>query len=363
MKHLNNSLPGMFGLFLILTCLLAIVNPAVAQSEDKSLSETLSSLSEDVAEGYLAPIGSAFGTNLNAGWFHRAPEATKLSFDLEIGVVAMGSMFPDDATSFSKAGNFQFSQTEADQILQNSNITPGNPVYNTLLNELTSNSYSIDVSGATIIGKEDDYMQIVFPGQTIQGTTLGTDTVTIPIAGFKGLADVGFLPLIAPQISIGTVYGTQATFRFLPTVEDADLGEVSYFGFGIQHNPGIWLSNPLPVDVAASFFTQTLKIGDLFKTTSTSFGVNASYTLGAAGFDITPYAGFMFESSNMAVTFDQIVETPTGPINQKIEFDLEGESKTRLTLGLSIRLMLINLNADYNIGAYNSFSAGLTFRI
>jgi len=229
---------------------------------------------------------------------------------------------------------------------------------------LTSSPSSVDISGATIIGAEDDFISVHFKGGRVAGYTLVDTTVVLPIAGFKDLADLGTLPLAAPQISVGTVFGTQLTFRFLPSIAiNDDLGELKYFGFGIQHNPGIWLANPLPVDVSASFFTQSIDIGTLFNATSTAFGVNASYELGFAALNLTPYAGFMFESSNMEVKYKYIVQTPAGPSEQDIKFELEGENKTRLTLGLSIRLLLININADYNIGKYNSISAGLTFRI
>ncbi len=360
MKHLNNSLPGMFGLFLILTCLLAFVNPVAAQGEDKSLTETLSTLSQDAAKGYLLPIASAFGTDLNAGWFHRAPEATKFSFDLEIGFVAMGSFFPDDATHFEVDGSFKFSDAEARQLLTNAGI----PINQPAIDQLTQQSSNVSISGATIIGSSVDSIMIALSSNNaaLNPLLLG-QAVKLPFGGFGDLADVNIMPLFAPQISIGTVFGTQATFRYLPTVKiNDDLGDFSYFGFGFQHNPGIWLNDPLPVDVAASFFTQALKIGDLFNTTTTAFGVNASYELGLGAINLTPYAGFMFESSTMEVTY-KMADPFGNPTNEEIKFELEGESKTRLTLGLSIRLLLINLNADYNIGAYNSFSAGLTFRI
>ena len=77
----------------------------------------------------------------------------------------------------------------------------------------------------------------------------------------------------------------------------------------------------------------------------------------------TPYAGFMLESSTMEVTYDYIVQSPSGPLTQSVKFEIDGENSSRLTLGVSIRLLFININADYNIGSYNNFSAGLNFAI
>jgi hypothetical protein len=51
------------------------------------------------------------------------------------------------------------------------------------------------------------------------------------------LEDLPALPLFAPQLTVGTIYGTQASFRFVPTYDVTDLGDFKYFGFGLQHNP------------------------------------------------------------------------------------------------------------------------------
>jgi len=189
-----------------------------------------------------------------------------------------------------------------------------------------------------------------------------SDSEELNVGGFLEQAE--FIPLMAPQLSIGTIFGTVATFRYLPTITlNDDLGEFSYFGFGLQHNPAAWLPLEMPVDVSAGLFTQNLKIGDMFKTSAVAFGINASKQFGYEALNVTPYAGFMIESSTMQVSYDFVVDTPTGPNPQKINFDIDGENVTRFTMGLSIRLLIINLNADYNIGQYNNFSLGINLAI
>jgi len=351
--------------------------PVAAQNsktdpEDPSLTQTLQNLSQDAARSYLNPISSAYGANLNAGWFHRAPKAKKFGFDLELGLVAMGSFFDQGSKSFASSGRFRFRKEEAAQLTENLNLTP--EVQQALINEIISNDYTVSISGPTIIGSSTDSIQIAFSGQDIRfpnpnnphqdtTVTINPNTVILPVTGFKDLADIKFLPLLAPQFSIGTLFGTQATFRYLPTTRiNNDLGDFSYFGFGIQHNPGVWLPIPLPFDIAMMYATQRLKIGSLFETTTNAFGLNISKELGVTGLNVTPYAGFMLESSEMCVTYDLVLDSPTGPITQKIDFKMEGENKTRATIGLSIRLLLININADYNFGKYNSASMGLNLR-
>jgi len=161
-------------------------------------------------------------------------------------------------------------------------------------------------------------------------------------------------------LSVGTVYGTSAALRYLPKLKLGDL-DFEYTGFGVMHNPGIWFPNPLPVDLAVGFFTQSMDVGGVFAASSTSFGVYASRSFGFSLLNITPYAGFGFEKSDVEVTYTQTIsglpEYP--PYSEEISFKLEGANKTRITIGASLKLLAININADYNISEYNTASLGV----
>ncbi len=351
----------------------ALISSALAQNEAPTLEQTLQSLSQSAAQSYLDPISSAYGSDLNAGWFHRAPKPKKFGFDLEVGFVGMGTFFDDSNKDFSTSGSFRFRRDQAKAMTDNLNLDTD--IQNALINEIISNDYNVDISGATVIGDTVNFITVNFTGQDISFTdpntgqdttlTVGESQTVLPIAGFNKLANIKALPLMAPQFSIGTIFGTQATFRYLPKTRlDDDLGDFTYFGFGIQHNPAAWLPVSLPVDIAASFYTQNLKIGDLFETTATAYGINVSKEIGWAGLNITPYGGYMLESSKMHVTYEMQYDMPDGNIGTiPIDFEMTGENTNRITAGLSVRFLLININADYNWGKYNSVSAGITIRI
>lgn len=355
---------------LVLSLVLFVSTSLFAQ-EERSLEETLQALSQDAAKSYLAPIASGYGANLNAGWFHKAPQPEKFGFDLEIGLVGMAAQFPKSADHFSTSGEFWFSETEARTILErasaNFNSLPTN-VQNDLIQSLTQQPLIVKMEGATVVGSKKDKITISYGDFTVEDPngindiTVAADEQELGIGGY--LEDYKVLPLAAPQLTFGTIFGTAATIRYLPNVKlNGDLGEFSYFGFGLQHNPAAWLPIEMPLDVSAGFFTQNLKIGSLFKSSAVAFGLNASKQFGLDALNITPYAGFMLESSKLQVTYDFIVESPAGQSIHKIDFELEGKNSTRLTLGLSIRFLIININADYNIGQYNNFSAGINFAI
>lgn len=331
-----------------------------------TLDQTLQSLSGEAAESYVNPIVSAFGTNLNGGWFHWAPEDKIFGFDVEFGLVFMASMFPNDDKDFSATGSFQFTADQADDILSNSNIQSGDIGYDELIAAITAQEMIIDIHGATIIGDEDDHVMLEFPTQTlavdVNGIPMSFDLQGYSVdSGVGGLLDgVDMLPLAAPQLSIGTVYGTKAAFRYMPTYKIPDIGDFDYFGFGIQHNPKAWLKAPIPFDICASFFTQSMTLGDYVEANATAYGVNVSKTLGLSFLSVTPYAGFMLESSNMKFKYTYEIGNvngiPAEPLD--VKFDIDGKNKSRITLGTTFRLGVFNINADYNIGKYNSFTAG-----
>ena len=217
-----------------------------------------------------------------------------------------------------------------------------------------------------------DSVAIAFAAKTFNNVP-GAGTVTVPgqkivlpVTGYLG--ELKALPLAAPQLTLGTFVGSQFTFRYLPSTNTQNLGKASYFGWGIQHNPAIWLGpvDVLPVDFSLSFFTQKLKVGTTFETKATAFGVNVSKRLGWGFLNLTPYAGFMFEKSTMSFSYTYIGPVPGSnglAVSTPVTFDLESANKSRLVLGLSFKVLIVNINADYNIGKYNSATAGVMFII
>ncbi len=356
---------------LLLTICALLVGSAASYSQ--SLDSTLQKMAGSAVQGYVGPIVSGFGADLNGGWFHKAPSAKMFGFDLELGAVAMGTVFSDANKTIPAGigGDFRFDAAQSHEIathIQNYNsVFVSDAQRKAIDNQIANTTFQVTLSGPTIIGPKTDTVKVNFPSQTI--TVNGTQYLVpadIINTGVTGLLDnVTIIPLAAPQLSIGTFVGTQFTFRYLPSVKiNSDIGEFKYFGFGIQHNPGVWFPNPLPVDFSVSFFTQTLDVGTIFTTKATAYGINVSKRFGPGALNITPYAGFMLESSEMTFDYTATLSTPNGGTQQiHVNLPLKGDNKSRLTLGLSLKLLFLNINADYNIATYNSFTGGVMFII
>ncbi|NOR21569.1 MAG: hypothetical protein GQ476_02570, partial [Candidatus Aminicenantes bacterium] len=301
----------MFTLAMFLFAVASTTTVHAAQEEEGEIEQSLKQLTEKAANGYFEPVVTPIGIDLNGGWFHKVPPAKMFGLDLELGVVGMVTFLPEDVDrTFSVTDeNFKFSLSQADLL---TSFVFSDPLYAGLpadvqsaiqqevINQITGQEFTIGISGATIVGLETDTIKINFSEATFDVDVAGyTGQVTVPTQqldlGFGGLsflADMSSVPLAAPQLSIGTVLGTRATIRYVPTIDlstipgaslflDEDFGKISYFGFGLQHNPGVFLPTPLPLDFAVAFYTQTFKIGEeFFKAKTTSWGLNVSKQLG-----------------------------------------------------------------------------------
>ena len=346
--------------FLIIGVLLIIAMGLFA-AEDKTLDETLQNFPGDILKEYTRPFVDGFGTNLNSGWFNSAPEDKIFGVNFQLSLVMMGTGFDDADKSFSENVTFNLTDAMID------NLTGAGTLTTAQKTALKQQGVTAKASGPTIIGSKDESVviqidQLVFPdGTIIPLTSSYKDT----LEGVTGLFDdVSVLPLVAPQLTLGTVYGTQVSLRYVPKFEITDVGDFSYFGFGVQHNPKMFLSvmEVVPVDFALSYYGQKMEIGDFVEASTWAFGVNASKQFGLRFFNITPYAGLMAEGSEVNFAYDYVLNETTKE-KLSVDVDIEGENTFRFTLGSSVRLGVFNIGADYNFASIPSFAArfGLAF--
>jgi len=160
------------------------------------------------------------------------------------------------------------------------------------------------------------------------------------------------LPLAVPQVSVGSILGTQATVRFVNAKIDDNIGEVKLFGFGAQHSLSQYFKN-FPLDLAAGFLIQKFEVGDIVEANTKYFGLQGSLSRSL----LTLYGGAGVESATLDIAYDY--ESGTG--TQRIAFDLEADNSVRFTAGVALNLLVLKLHADYNFGSQNVIAAGLGF--
>ena len=355
--------------FLLIIAFTISLTITITKVNAQSLEETLSNLSSTAGKSYVAPVISAFGSNLNSGWVSKLPEATKLALHIDFKIIGMGSFFSDENKTFNTNGDFYFSSSQIDQILSNSDITSssiGQQNYTNLKNEILATQFNVGFSGPTIIGSEDEHLKITFPGRTITSgqQTYTVDTYELEVEEVKGfLKDLKILPTAAVQLTVGTVAGTNVAIRYFPDVDLKDMGKFTFWGLGAIHNPGVWLKHPLPLDLGVGYFYQKMKVGDIFESSASQFGVYAGKTFGGI-IAFSPFVGLVVESSKTTVKYDyQSNQTVSGVQvpKAKLEFELEGENSSGVILGFNLKLAVVNINADYKIAKTKTASAGVSF--
>ena len=118
-----------------------------------------------------------------------------------------------------------------------------------------------------------------------------------------------------------------------------------------------------PVDITAMFAMQQLKVGDILESKHTAFNVHVSKKIPLLITSITPYIGVGFESSSLDVDYT-IEGTGNSLIDgTPVKFSLDGDNGFRARAGLSIRLLIFKIYADYALGDYKAYSAGFMLSI
>ena len=305
-----------FASFVLLICCAA---PLAAQ-----INNQLSAYTGANATGYLQPLATAFGADLNSGIF-RTASIPKMGPKIRLEFQVMGVFFGDDDRTFRAVTERGFTPvTYAD--------------------------------APTVVGSEE---ALIVEGDG--GTAFA----------FPGGLNLNSFALAAPQLRVGGVFGTEVILRYFAIKvagsEDSessssDLGKISFFGIGLKHSVSQYLSPGFPVDLSAGFFWQSLAIGenkqgdDLISSDALSIGVQASKKLGTF---FEPYTGLSYDSHTMDVSYESEATGST----TTVDISFETETTLHLTLGFMLEFPVVKGFAEYNIASQSSFAFGLGFGI
>ena len=280
-----------------------------------TIEDRLSKFVGENGKNYFKPFVTAFGTNLNTGWFQTA-KVTK-PFHFGFNVSSMVAFVPDD--------DMKFFATNPDTLLYEGE----------------------EVETATIFGDNGGYFE---PKVT------GIDTLILP----KGI-DLNKVPFVIPQVFFGLPGGFEITGRFLPPIElSKDIGEISFWGLGLKYQISKLI--PLcPVAISLQGTYQQFKLEDVI--TANSMFFNAQVSRGLIVLPITLYGGVGYESTELTAEYEYTYQTLNNSVTESVELNIEGDNEFRVTAGLKFRLLLIDICADYSIGKYPVARVGLGFSL
>jgi hypothetical protein len=273
-----------------------------------SLEDAIRQYNSQAVQGYVQPVADLFGANMHSGYFQTA-QIPSSGFHMSLDFVAMAAMVSDEQKMYD---------------------APAPPGF-----------APATFQTATIFGEK---------GSMISHATLPSLTYK----GSDGVFNTKVFPLAVPQLTLGNVYGTQAIVRFvtIPKLGDDEVPNVTLWGVGARHSISQYIPNS-PVDIAAGFFYNNFKAGDLIKFDGLSFGAQASKSFSV----LTLYTGLAWEKSTMNLSYAST--DPTAPA--LVDITLDGANKFRFTGGLCLSLGFLKLFADANLGSVTCFSGGIGF--
>ena len=310
-------------LLLLVPALFVIVAPTTAQN----LEDLLIQVGQPYAEAYTEPMIHGIGADQNSALFHTA-RIPGSSLTFSIGVKVMGTYLNESDQSFRKV----IPDVELNDYLD---LQPGDPGY--------GETGDIVLEGPTVFGSPDE---------------IGTATAYVnglpiyQVDTIPGLVDTRWVPMFAPEGTIGGIFGFKGTIRWLPEIDLSNYGKTKYLGLGIQWSPNFLLSPTFPVDVMVGYFTQEMDLGTTIETDANSLFAAASKQFGVA----TVYGGLAWEDSKMKVDY---IEEKT---NTHVTYEQDGVMTNRVTLGATFNLGVM-LNAEMGIGKMVVYSVGLMFGV
>lgn len=307
---------------------------AHAQNQDvDELGNALNNIGETYAENYTQPVTDALGGGLNAGLFRTASfDGTGLipGLDLYVGVAAMGTFTAGSDDSF-RLDN-ETVNTEGGGTLEL--IYPNEDL-------------------PTVIGSEEQPEDAEIVARGPRGTELQRDEFQLP----PGLLDASIAPLAVPQVGIGTIYGTDAQIRYVPSTNINNYGSISVFGLAVRHSVSQYIPAS-PVDLAVQGSWQSVGIDganedDLLEISG--WALNGQVSKDVPVIPLTLYGGVQYEKTTTDVefTYSALGETTTISLSQ------EAQNNFRAVGGVSLTLLFLKVNADYAVGANNVASVGV----
>jgi len=282
--------------------MLMLATPLMAQDVEDFLSKYTS----ENGKKYMQPLADHFAANLNSGLFHNA-KIKKFGFQMYLGLESQVSMIPSSSRVMTAT-------TEGDYF-------PSTTIHN----------------APTIFGDAE--------GVKVEDPNSGL------IYTFPGGLDMDMLPLAVPQLTIGSVFGTDFTIRYFGTDNVEDVGDIKLLGWGFRHNIDQYLK--LPVNLSVGYYHQRFQFSDYLDAATNVINLQTSYSIPI----ITFYGGLGYETGSVDMAYEYVDDQTQ--ITESIKFDLKPQNTVRLTLGIGFNLGPVKIHGDYNLAKISTFDVGL----
>jgi hypothetical protein len=327
-----------------------LIGSCLAVSAQADFNNVLSAGVEDAetfTTDYMAPLSESVIYSMSTGWYNTADAKPLGGFEISIIGNITGFKNKEDKKTFILDPNDYQNLDFVD------NPGVARPVSTALG----------DISGTEVF---------------VEGEVLGVtvrETFELP-SGLSG-EDIDFIPSGYVQASVGLIKGTEVKARFLPKIEYED-ASIGLFGLGIQHDFTKLLpaDKILPVAISAVIgYTNISGDYDLVNAdlidgenqrieaeiNSWAFGAVVSTKLPIINF----YGGVNYITGKSVTDVLGTYRVTGGPFASETYEDPFSITKkvngVTGTLGTKLKLGFFRLNAEYNLGEFNTATVGVNF--
>ena len=277
-------------------------------------------------EAYISPLGNSLAAGLNNGWYNTAKPHKLGGFDLTF------------------TANF---------VLINDEVKTFN------IDDVVEGNYFSGESTPTILGSSDANAEVGIDGTTVFKMPNGLDIPTIPV------------PVI--QAGIGLIKGTEIDIRYVPKTKFGKAGQVSVFGFGIQHDLLQWLPivDKIPIDLAIQAgYTKVDTDIDLIDANGFVDPGTANLDLSATTVNLilskkllmfTPYVGVGYSSNTTVFNVENKFHIGNQwiPVADLKEYEFSSNNNFRTNIGFRFNIAVIALQANYTFSEYPTATLGI----
>jgi hypothetical protein len=280
---------------------------------------TIQQFNGEEVMGYVQPLGDMFGANMNAGLYHSAA-IPRSGIHFRIDIIGMISLVGDEHRSYNA-------------------ILPSGFI------PLGGSRQTATVFGGT-------------------GTTFKDEDSGLEYKGSDGIFATNVFPLLVPQATIGALFGTEATVRYIstPSLAAGRFPSSTLWGVGLRHSISQYFGENPTFDLSLGSFYSRFTVGEFqgaegagldFRGTAIDLQISKTILL------FTFYGNIAHESSSMSLHYSYKANEASMP--KLIDLTIDGGNKFRFTTGLQIDLQAIKLYADANFGYVQHFSGGIGF--
>lgn len=199
------------------------------------------------------------------------------------------------------------------------------------------------------------------PQSTVKVPTLLGPRNSVNQAGTNGLvytfpagAGLKFLSLVVPQITVGTIAGTECIGRFFAYDTREDAGKMDYLALGFRHDIGRYFMKESHYKISIGYTYQKADVGDYLHLTSHLIQA----IVGKSGKHWNYFAFAGYQSGNIKGEYES-----TDAESTLIKYDLDNQSP--IVAGLSGGFTMGALHIQSIIQGFDpkvmSFSLGLKF--